>query len=103
MDRGGASAVFGSLLGALLGAFLRARGELKADLAGVEVEGEVGGEGPLGTLRDEAVQEGGLAFGEELGDLLGGELLLEDGFAEPEAVGRILGLEVRKVIGLSVW
>ena len=53
----------------------------------------MGGEGALGALGDEAVEEVGLAFGEELGDFLGGQLLLQDGLAEPEALGGSLGLK----------
>ena len=77
------------LLCGFLGCF--PRGELETDFGGVGVEGEVGGEGALGLLGDEAGEEVGFASGEHFLDVAGCQFLLEDGFAEAEAVGVVLG------------
>ena len=54
----------------------------------------------LGAVGDEAAEQIGLAGGEELEGLVGGQFALEDGTADADAVGFLLGDEGGDVIGL---
>src|SRR5690606_34836901 len=78
----------GGLGGGLPAGFLGGRREFEADLAVVLLV-QVGLELAIGAAGDEAVEEVGLALAEQLLDLVGGDLLLQDHLAGAEVAGLV--------------